>query len=164
MRVGPLSPTTTLVGLVALGWVGALAGCQSGGDATGSPAGASPPASALQHPLLENIPLPAGFYLVPERSVARAAGSLRVAQCEFQGSLSPDAVARFYVEYMPAAKFTLRQRRFDNGEHSLRFESDAEECNVRTKPKGGKTVLVVDIGPLSKGFTEREGQPPVRRP
>jgi len=132
-------------------------GCEStgGGMAQAPPGG--PPSSPVQHPLLENIPLPVGFQMVPERSVARQMGELRLAQCEFEGPTRADAVVRFYVEYLPTAKFTLRQQRFDNGEYSLRFESDKEECNVRVRGKGPKTVLVIDIAPLSR--TGPEGGP-----
>ena len=139
-----------------------LPGCDSpGGSAQGGAAG--PPADPVQHPLLQNIPLPVNFRMVPERSVARAAGALRVAQCEFDGPTAPDAVVRFYEEYLPTAKFTLRQKRFDNGEYSLRFESETEECTIRVKGKGTRTVLIIDIGPLSKGSADREPLPSARR-
>jgi len=138
-----------------------LTGCSGLGGGSSSPGvSTGPPASPVQHTMLQNIPLPVGFRLVPERSVARESGQFRVAQCEFEGGTNPDAVTRFYIEYMPTAKFTLRQKRFDSGEYLLRFESDAEECNVRVRPKSSGSTLVIDIGPISKGTTEREGQPP----
>jgi hypothetical protein len=154
--------------LAAVGGVGglmtglAMCGCESGGG-SGPAVAQGPPASPVQHTMLQNIPLPVGFRMVPERSVARESGQFRVAQCEFEGATSPDAVTRFYVEYMPTAKFTLRQKRFDNGEYLLRFESDAEECNVRVRPSKSQTILVIDIGPLAKGSAERESQPPLPR-
>ena len=158
-------PAAACAGLL-LAAVG-LPGCQSlsgGTTSSGQAASHGPPASPVQHTLLQNIPLPVGFKMVPDRSVARESGQFRVAQCEFEGVTTPEAVTRFYVQYMPTARFTLRQKRLDNGEYNLRFDSDSEECNVRVKRQDSKTILVVDIGPLPKGPTEREAQPPVPRP
>lgn len=143
----------------------ALVGCDSGGgSAGGGPTMGQPAvATAVQHPLLQNIPLPAGFRLIQERSVASLAGSTRVAKCEFQGGLSPDDVARFYESLMPTARFTLGPKSFDNGEYTMRFDSESEECTLRIKRAGSKTVLIVDVRPLAKGSAERDTQPPVRR-
>lgn len=155
---GRMLPAVACAGLILV--TVPLAGCDSlggGGKAQGATA------APVQHPLLENIPLPHGFRIVPERSVARMAGPLRVAQCEFQGSTSPDAVARFYVEYLPTARFTLLNKRFDNGQYSMRFESASEECNIRIRPQNAKTVLVIDIGPLAKA-TNEEDLNPARQP
>ena len=60
-----------------LGWMlagvslGGLTGCSQDG-------GRGPGPSPVQHPLLENIPLPNGFRLVDDQSVGRSAGKLRV--------------------------------------------------------------------------------------
>ncbi len=63
-------PALAWTGLVLAGLL--LPGCESpGGSAQGGVAG--PPADPVQHPLLQNIPLPVNFRMVPERSVARAA-------------------------------------------------------------------------------------------
>ncbi len=144
---------------------GILAGCNGMGSTTNATAPTTdPPASARQHTLLENIPLPIGFRLVPERSVASKAGQWRVAQCEFAGDTHPDAIARFYVHHMPSARFTLRKQRFDSGEYQLRFESEREECNVRVRRETGDTRLVIDIAPLPKGSAEpRTNRPATRR-
>jgi len=149
---------TASSGLAALLLTSGCQGLSGGGGTTTVAQG--PPASPVQHTMLQNIPVPVGFRVVPERSVGRESGQFRVAQFEFEGSTNPDAVARFYSEYMPAAKFTLRQKRFDNGQYFMRFESDTEECNVRIGTRSSKTLLVIDVGPLPRGATEREPQPP----
>jgi hypothetical protein len=111
--------------------------------------------------VLEHVPLPPGFALVPERSVARLVGPIRVAQCEFVGPTPVDDVVDFYVRWMPEAKFTLRQKRLESGQYVLWFESRSEECIVRVRPKGSKrTTLTLDLGPLPD---QAAGQPP-RRP
>lgn len=140
------------------------AGCQSTGpNATGAMA-ERPPASAQPHPLLQNVPRPVFFRMVPERSVARQSGRIRVLNCEFVGSAHPDAVVDFYKNHMPAAGFTLRQSRFMNGAYILNFESENEECNVKVQGQGKQTVFVIDIGPLPTGPAETPERPPVRRP
>ncbi len=163
-RVQRLVSTTGCIGAALIGL--ALWGCNTFGGSSGGTGQATeqPPAQARQHSLLENIPLPQGFTMVPERSVAHQSGQTRVAQCEFRGHTDPDGVSRFYVRYMPTARFTLRQKRFDNGEYMLRFESDTEECNVRVKPGKLNTTLVIDISPLPKGPVERKPTPTDRQP
>ena len=158
------STLRSIAGLTLLVLAATLGGCDSSGGSAGSGPGMNQTAvaTAVQHPLLQNIPLPAGFRMIPERSVASVVGANRVAKCEFQGGLSPDEVARFYESLMPTARFTLGPKSFDNGEYSMRFESDSEECSLRIKRAGSRTVLVIDIRPLSKGSADRET--PVRRP
>jgi hypothetical protein len=154
MRYAEMSRSTAGV-LLAGAMV--LSGCQSY-QGTSSSGGSSqgPPASPVQHSLMRNIPLPVGFELQPERSVAHESGQLRVAQLEFTGNASPEQVTRFYVNHMPSARFVLKKRRFDNGEYELRFESAAEECNVRVRGGRTQTTLVIDVSPLPKGTPERK--------
>ena len=123
-----------------------------------------PSASAVQHPMLENIPLPVGFQMVEQHSYGRSSGQLRYASCEFEGRLDPAAVNRFYKEYMPAAGFTLRQERFNRGQYVMEFDSTAEESTVRIERRRFKTALIIDINPTPKGSAQRDPQPPLRQP
>ena len=145
-----------------------LTGCQLFGGGTGDPGGqALGPGSAappLQHQMLEGIPVPVGFRMIPAHSTIQVIGTTRVGRCEFEGATAPDATARFYLEQMPAARFSLDLKRLDAGEYTLRFDSDSEECTIRLKPVKDTTVLIIDIGPLAKGSAEREAAVPARRP
>lgn len=152
-----------LMPLAALLVCAAVGACVSS-TITTSPGGAGPTASAMQHPMLENIPIPAGFKLVDERSFGRSCGQLRYANCEFRGDTDPATVNRFYEQHMPSAGFTLREKSFDFGEYVLRFDSSSERSMVRAKRDKLKTVLVIDISPTPKGTAQREPKPPVRRP
>jgi hypothetical protein len=118
----------------------------------------SPVVAPVEHPLLKGIPIPTGFTIVREHSRARDMGATRIAQCEFQGSLIPSEVVRFYEHYMPTAHFRLGPKVFINGEYTLRFESDTEECTVFIKPRLFNTALILDVGPLSKGEAEPTGR------
>lgn len=152
------------VWVLLLSGVVAAVGCESmsSGVSDGN-AGRGAGPSPRQHALLQGIPIPAGFQLVPERTVARKSGQLRVALCEFEGGTDADGVVRFYLDYMPSARFVLKKEDFVHGEHQMRFESDSEECAIRVKPSRSKTILVIDLGPLAKGTAERETTPTLPR-
>jgi hypothetical protein len=129
-------------------------GCAS--DETSGPA-----VGAVQHPLLENFPLPTGFKMVADRSVARSSGNVRMAKCEFEGNLSAESTVSFYEEFMPTAQFRQLDKRFEDGTYALRFESPREECDIRVRRTPNKTVLVIDLGPLSQA---QESAGPAVRP
>lgn len=118
----------------------------------------------VQHPLIENLPLPTGFYIVPERSIARNMDGWRVAMCTFTGKLAPERVVAFYQNNMPSARFNLLQRRLENGTYQLRFASETEECTITVRRDGTQTVLVVDLGPIPRtptgGASSRDRQLP----
>ena len=151
-----------IAGCAGLALVVWLTGCATYNAGSGG-GSSSPVASPRQDPMLENVPLPVGFTMVPERSVVRNDGRLRVAMCEYEGDTAPERVISFYKSYMPSAKFVLKQSRLENGLYSLRFASDNEECNIRVLRERGRTHLVVDLGPLPQGSAEREPQNPLPR-
>lgn len=153
---GRLTPAAALGAALALLWQG---GCTGGGNRAEVAGGTAPGGPPRQHAILQGIPMPGGFRLVPERSVARESGQSRVAMCEFEGDLAPEHVTAFYQTHMPTARFTLKRRALDNGEYKLRFESDTEECNIYVRRAKLRTVLVVDLGPLPRGSTAREIRP-----
>lgn len=124
-----------------------LAGCES--------TDRSPSASAMKHPLLEDIPLPNGFKLVDDQSMARASGRTRIARVKFIGATERAAVMRFFEEYMPRAGFDLRHCGFDRGVYELRFESAGEECTFRVAPEKSKTAIFVELGPLATETASR---------
>lgn len=119
---------------------------------------------AVQHPMLEGIPLPSGFTMIPEQSVGRSSGRFRVATVVFEGRGDAAAVNRFFKEYMPSAGFTLTNEQFVHGKWYMRYRSDVEECNIEIEPGRYRTVVLIDIGPVPRGSAEREVQPPVRTP
>jgi hypothetical protein len=143
-----------LCGAVLLGVIGCSQMSQTG------PVGAS----AVPDPVLQDIPRPQGFQLVHDRTVARSYGRLRMAHCEYVGPAGVGVIKRFYEEYMPGARFNLRYWSVENGQFTLYFESANELCNVRIGRQGGKTSVVLDVGPLPRGAVDRESQPPMRRP
>lgn len=151
--LGRLSLASWALGLVALG----SQGCSSAGSG-------ARPASAVQHPLLEDFPLPSGFSLVDKDSVGSKSGSIRVAKYEFKGRMEPGQVNRFYKDYLPTAGWTFRGESFDHGQYDMRFESEREDCDVRIRKSFYNTFIVVDLRPRSAGSAEQPARPPLKRP
>ena len=152
-----------LAGLAALAMCLPLGACATT-SSTATASGDGRSASAMQHPTLEGIPIPAGFELVGDRSFHHASGRLRYANCEFQGDGDPAAVERFYRKHMPSAGFTLRQTSSGRGEYVLEFDSSNERSTVRARRDKFKTILIVTVSPTPKGSVEREANPPLRNP
>jgi len=129
--------------------------------------GDGPGVRAVRDNLMEDIPKPAGFQLVDDRSIARVSGQFRVARVEYSGSGDRQQVKRFYETNLPNAGFELKKTSLDQGIYGLSFESATEECDVRIRKSGLKTIIVIEIGPKPVGSTERDtsgmGAPPARR-
>lgn len=121
-------------------------------------------ASPVQHPTLENVPVPSGFALVDDHTFGSSSGRTRFVMYEFIGPSARSVVNRFYKEYMPGGGWTLKREDFYRGQHTLRYFSDSEECTILIRPQGRSTIIAVNIVPLSKGSAEREIRPPTRRP
>jgi hypothetical protein len=141
-------------------WAGSAAALYAGLLATGCLNVERPPvASAMKHPVLEDIPLPNHFELVDDQSMARASGRMRIARVKFLGPTERTKVTRFFEEHMPQAGFELRHSGFDRGVYEMRFESSNEECTLRVVPeRRNKTAVYVDLGPLALEAASR--QPP----
>jgi hypothetical protein len=136
-------------------------GCESGGPM---------PASAVRDPVMTDLPKPAGFALVADKSVAQMSGRVRLAKCLYTGSGRQDTVKRFYEEYMPQAGFGLKRMEMQSGTYYLHFESEKELCEVRVAPaRWGRTEVQVSLIPRPEGSTERGPEeapaaaPPPRR-
>lgn len=152
-------------GLVALGLALTLVLAPACDSTSGGQMSDRPTASAVRDPVLQDIPKPSGFKLVQDQSLAISAGRMRLVKCQYSGSLDSSRVKRFYEEYMPSAGFELKRWSLDQGEYLLRFESEAEVCIVKARSSGwNKTIVTVEIEPLSKGAAERDAKPPRRRP
>jgi hypothetical protein len=137
-------------------------GCASTGA---GPEAGTPLPTPVQHATLAGIPLPQGFSYVPDRSVFFHSGQIRGGIFEFSGVNEPLVVYKFYQTHMPSAGFTLKQSGGDRGVYTLRFDSEAEECNVKVLKEKAKTVLVIRLDPLPKGAVERDEIPRrARRP
>lgn len=150
MRV-PIGSSIVLATLLA-----ALSGCTMGGS---GPRGAS----AVQDPVISDIPKPAGFKLVADRSVFWQSGKFRGGKCEYSGRTDLLTVKNFYREYMPQAGFEEREFTLYKGTFQMRFESQDEICNIRIQTEGRKTVVAVEMAPRARGSIQTEFREPLLR-
>lgn len=133
-----------------------LSGCTMGGSGARG-------ASAVQDPVISDIPKPAGFKLVADRSVFWQSGKYRTGKCEYAGRTDVLAVKNFYREYMPQAGFEEREFTLFNGVFHMRFENDDEVCNIRIWSQGRKTVVAVEMSPRARGSIQTEFREPLLR-
>lgn len=158
LAAGP--PRIGLAGMLLIAVCGGCANINLGLGKT-EPVGAQP----MQHPILEGIPLPNGYEFAADRSSFFNSGQLRIGMYTFIGSTDVVATYRFYKDYMGAAGFVMRQQELDNGQYTLRFTSETEECTIKLRRERGKTVLVIRLDPITQGPADRETKaPPARKP
>jgi hypothetical protein len=131
--------------------VAASGGCQGSNGIFGTSGKEGGSVSAVQHPTLEGVPLPSGFRLVDERSFGVSTGGSRVGRFEFRGDMDRSRVATFFKQNMPGGGWNLQKEDFDHGIYELRFQSDAEECTIRLKSEGRRTMIGVQVGPIPGG-------------
>jgi hypothetical protein len=124
-----------------------LAGCASGGNS----AKTSSPGLLEPQPIVRfsDVPLPAGFKLLPEQSYSFEASGVRVGMLKYQGTANPDLVVNFYKEQMAMYNWRLLNI-VEYGERLMNFDRDDETCIVNIAPKGRNLSITVSIGPKSR--------------
>ncbi|MBK8914166.1 MAG: hypothetical protein IPM64_06115 [Phycisphaerales bacterium] len=127
-----------ILGVVAL----LVSGCSVGSTVSDGRAG-----SPVQHPVLQNVPLPNGFELVDDRSRISSNGQIRFAQCEFSGRAERTSVYEFFKNYMPTGGWSLQDERLIGGVYELRYGSATERCDVRISRSGRGTRIDVEVRP-----------------
>lgn len=146
-----------IVPCAVLAAMAACTGCLSGGKRNDQ---GTALASAVRDPVLQDIPRPQGFVIDDQKSMAFASGRVRMARCQYAGSVDPLGVKRFYEEYMPSAHFRLLQWSLEKGVYDLRFESDSELCGIRIWRERSRTGLMIEVGPRPRGTAERSDNAP----
>ncbi|QOJ15298.1 MAG: hypothetical protein HRU75_11935 [Planctomycetia bacterium] len=117
-------------------------GCAGGSTVSDTRAG-----SPVQHPVLQNVPLPGGFELVDDRSRISSNGQIRFAQCEFSGRAERTSVYEFFKNYMPTGGWSLQDERLIGGVYELRYGSPTERCDVRISRSGRGTRIDIEVRP-----------------
>lgn len=88
-------------------------------------------------PHFADIPIPAGFKRVDDRSMDLVSGSVRLVRHVYEGRADLMAVRDFYCEQMPVGRWREVNRRFEEGRFTLRFEKESEGCDVEFRRRGG---------------------------
>lgn len=128
----------------------ALAGVLAGGCGPEKErAATTAPAS---EPRLSDVPVPAGFKFIADRSSDRLTEGFRIANHRYEGDAPLRQVAAFYKREMPRGGWQLVDESFGSGRQRYMFNKGAETCHIsiwddwgtkvyiQVLPKGGNPV------------------------
>ncbi len=103
-----------------------------------------------------DVPLPAGFKLLPKESYSFENAGVRVGLLKYQGKADTDQVVNFYKEQMAMYNWNLLNI-VEYGDRLLNFERDTETCVITLISKGRSITIVISMGPKSQfpGKTEK---------
>lgn len=119
-----------------------------------APAGLEPQAGVR----FTDIPVPAGFKLLPEESYAFENTGIRVGLLKYQGKGNADQVLNFYKDQMPMYNWNLLNV-IEYGQRLLNFEREQETCVITLLPKGGTVAITVSFGPKSPAAARKSREP-----
>jgi hypothetical protein len=125
-----------MLALAAAGWL--ASGCGGPrpvqtGNGPAAPPEVAPDLVAKVRPPIPDVPVPVGFALDESRSRDFAAAGARYVDHVYHGGDGRFAVARFYRQHMPAARWVLVTSLFVQGDLMLDFEKETERCRVVIK-------------------------------
>lgn len=103
------------------------------------------PANTLR---FSDVPVPAGFKLIPQQSYAFENGGIRVAYLKYKGNGTLDQVLTFYKEQMPVSRWDLLNIS-EFGQRMLNFEKENETCIVTMQSQFMGTLITLSLGPKS---------------
>ncbi len=96
----------------------------------------------------EDIPHPAGFKLLTDKSFILESGDMRAGILNYTGKADPESVVMFYKSQMPIYNWALLNT-LEYGEHMLNFERQNESCVVTVKSKGRRINITISLAPKS---------------
>lgn len=105
-----------------------------------------------------DIPVPAGFKIIPQDSYSFETSGIRVGVLKYQGKADPDIVMSFYKTQMPAFNWNLLNV-VEFGDRILNFDRQNETCIVEVKAKGNNIRITVSLGPKSQPLTKKAKAP-----
>ncbi|RJP28738.1 MAG: hypothetical protein C4533_02820 [Candidatus Omnitrophota bacterium] len=107
-----------------------------------------------------DIPVPAGFKIVPQDSYSFESGGIRVGVLRYQGKADPDVVMGFYKTQMPALNWNLLNV-VEFGDRILNFDRQNETCIVEVRARGNSIKITVSLGPKSQPLAKKS-KPPLK--
>ncbi len=107
-----------------------------------------------------DIPVPAGFKIIPLDSYSFESAGIRVGVLKYQGKANADQVVNFYKEQMPMYNWNLLNV-VQYGEMLLNFDRENETCIVRLMPKGNNMTVAISLGPKSQ-FSPKKAKQPIK--
>lgn len=122
-----------------------LSGCAStsGGTRANAPAKELAVATALK---FEDIPVPAGFRIVPDQSFSFQNELTRVGILRYAGRANAQRVIQFYKDQMPMYHWQfVNMIEYDRS--LLNFEKTDQTCTITVEAGVTKTVLAIAVAP-----------------
>lgn len=102
-----------------------------------------------------DLPVPAGFKLLPQDSYSFESSGVRVAVLKYQGKANPDQVVNFYKEQMAMYNWDLINV-IEYDQRLMNFERENESCIINLLSRGNSVTLTVALGPKSAAHKKSE--------
>ncbi|MEI6631657.1 MAG: hypothetical protein WCL25_03475 [bacterium] len=107
-----------------------------------------------------DIPVPAGFKLIPQDSYSFESAGVRVGLLKYKGKANPIQVINFYKEQMSMYSWSLLNV-IEYGQCILNFEREQESCIVNMLANGKSITLTISVGPKSQ-YQKKTTNKPVK--
>ena len=101
-----------------------------------------------------DLPVPAGFKILPEDSYSFESSGVRVGLLRYQGKASLDQVVNFYKEQMPMYNWALLNIT-EYGDCIMNFEREAESCIIGVVARGNKSIISLAFGPKASVLSKK---------
>ena len=98
-----------------------------------------------------DVPVPAGFKVVPQNSYSFESSGVRVGVLKYKGRADIEQVVNFFKEQMPMYNWNLLNI-VEYGERILNFDRESETCIITLAPKGSAVEITVSVGPKSQVY------------
>jgi len=104
-----------------------------------------------------DVPVPAGFKLIPKESYSFESSGLRVGLLKYEGKAEADQVVNFYKDQMAMYNWRLLNT-IEYNERLMNFDREQETCIIGLIPKGKDVVVTISLGPKSQ-YPQRATRP-----
>lgn len=103
----------------------------------------------------DDLPIPRGFKIIQNESVAFQNDSSRFAFLKYKGSATPDQTVLFFKEQMPLYNWDLVNL-IEYGTKVMNFEKQDEACTVTIEGSAYKSIVMVSLTPKASGLAARQ--------
>lgn len=98
-----------------------------------------------------DVPVPAGFRLIPQSSYSFESSGVRVGVLKYQGKADIEQVINFFKEQMPMYSWNLLNV-VEYGERLMNYERENETCIISIMPKGRNITITMSLGPRPQAY------------
>ena len=105
-----------------------------------------------------DVPVPAGFKLMPQDSYSFETSGVRVGILRYKGKANVDQVINFYKEQMPMYNWNLLNV-IEYGDRLMNFDRENETCIIGLLSKGNSITITVSLGPRPEVSSKKPKQP-----